>query len=264
MAETLAHRLEVALHAATEAGVSTLKHFAQSALRVETKADGTPVTVADREAERQIRDIIAHACPGDTIMGEEHDTQIGDNEYTWIIDPIDGTFSFVRGVPLYTTLIGLERAGEMVAGVIHLPALSETVYAARGTGAWHRLGNNQPIQARVSKTASLGNAVFNTTSFDYYKQTGTESSHDRLLRAVGHSRGWSDAYAAVLLATGRIDVLVEPVVQPWDIAALFPIVQEAGGECTDWRGATSIQSGHCVLTNGHLHDEAIELLSIPT
>lgn len=263
MSDGLTSKLEIALRAARLAGEATLHYFARDGLHIEIKSDGSPVTVADRQAETIIRNLLASECPDDSIVGEELPPSNGHSQYTWIIDPIDGTFSFVHGVPLYGTLIGLEHAGETVVGVVHMPALHETVYAARGQGTWHRVGSSQPVRAHVSLTAPLAQATCCTTSFDYFQQTGTEASHDRLLRAARNTRGWSDSYAAILLATGRVDAVVEPLMHPWDIAALYPVIREAGGRCTDWAGTDTISSGHSVMTNGKIHDEILSLLTPP-
>ena len=256
-------RLQVALRAAAAAGRLTLEHFNRAELGVEFKGDGSPVTIADRAAETAIRERIALRFPTDAVVGEEHPDSPGTSGYTWILDPIDGTYSFVHGVPLYGTLIGIEHEGKMVAGVIHMPALKETVYAAQGTGAWHVIGESEPVEARVSTTAPLADALVCTTSYDYYRQMGTPEVMDRIHHAAGHTRGWSDCYAAVLLATGRADAAIEPIVHPWDIAAIWPVIAEAGGRCTDWDGNDTIRGGTCVMTNGLIHDELLNLVATP-
>lgn len=257
--DPLQSRLERALSAAETAGRITLEYFARSGLLVETKGDGSPVTVADRAAETAIREHLASAFPGDALEGEEHARVEGDTGYNWIIDPIDGTYSFVHGVPLYGTLIGLEYDGRMVAGVMHMPALGETVYAAVGRGAWHRTGGGQPVPARVSRTASVGEALVSMTSYHYFQASGTTGTFERINNAAGHLRGWSDCYAAVLVATGRADAMVEPVMFPWDAAALWPVIAEAGGRCSDWSGSDTIRGGNCVVSNGLIHDELLDL-----
>jgi histidinol phosphatase-like enzyme (inositol monophosphatase family) len=260
MPDPIQSRLDAALAAAEAAGQLTLNHFAPG-VAVETKRDGSPVTIADRAAETAIRTHLSAAFPRDALEGEEHPHAPGDSGYTWIIDPIDGTYSFVRGVPLYGTLIGLEHDGQLVAGVVHMPALNETIFAARGHGAWHRVGRHPAVRARVSTTPTLADALVCTTSYDYFRDAKATGVIDALHHAAGHTRGWSDCYAAVLLATGRADAILEPVVHPWDIAAIWPIVAEAGGRCTDWAGRDTVRGRSCIMSNGPLHDELLELVA---
>ncbi len=259
MPDPLQARLSLALEAADAAGKITLEHFASPGLAIETKSDGSPVTQIDRAAETAIRKLIQAAFPDDAIEGEEHAQTPGTSGYNWIIDPIDGTYSYIHAVPLYGTLIGLEHNGDLALGVIHMPALDETVYASKGRGAWHRLGGADPVPARVTATPTLADALAITTSYDYFRDTRTTAVFDRINESAGHTRGWSDCYAAVLLATGRADAVIEPVVHPWDIAALFAVIREAGGRCTDWAGQPTIRSGTCVLSNGPLHQPMLEL-----
>jgi histidinol-phosphatase len=259
MPDALQHRLTLALEAAEAAGKITLEHFNRPDLAIETKSDGSPVTEIDRAAETAIRGLIQAAFPDDAIEGEEHANTPGTSGYNWIIDPIDGTYSYIHGVPLYGTLIGLELNNQLALGIIHMPALDETVYAAKGNGAWHRLGGAAPTPARVSTTATLKDALVLTTSYDYYRDLNTTPVIDRIHTRAGYTRGWSDCYAAVLLATGRADAVIEPLVHPWDIAALFAVINEAGGQCTDWAGQPTIRTGTCVLSNGLLHQPMLEL-----
>lgn len=272
--EGAAERLELAVEAAEAAGRLTLELFgrARSGLGVEIKRDGTEVTAADRGAEALVRSRIAAAFPGDAVMGEEMGETPGGSGWRWIIDPIDGTFSFVRGVPLYATLIaaewvGIEGRGEgqgrgrVEVGVIELPALGERVHAARGLGAWHTVRGSGPTRARVSRAATLGQAVVCTTSLDYFKGPAARGVFDRVCAAAGHTRGWSDAYPAALLATGRVDVLFESAIKPWDIAALEPIIAEAGGRLSDWAGAPSVYSGTLAASNGLVHEELLGVIA---
>lgn len=256
----LQQRLDLALHAAIEAGKVTLELFHSRALGIETKDDGTPVTRADRMAEHAFRQIIGARYPADAVAGEEYGYCPGTSPYTWIIDPIDGTFSFIHGVPLYGTLVGLEKNGEMVAGVIHMPALRETVYAARGCGAWHRIADADPTPARVSAVASLDRALVLTTSSDYFRKAHLLETLDVIQRQAGHNRGWSDCYAALLVATGRADAVVEPLIHKWDVAAIQPIIEEAGGRSTDWSGASTVESPDFLISNGHIHEALRALL----
>jgi histidinol phosphatase-like enzyme (inositol monophosphatase family) len=259
--------LEFAVDAARQAGEVTLRYFRQEELEVIGKADGTPVTRADREAEAHLRSLIAARYPSHAILGEEHGASAGSGSAAatrWILDPVDGTFSFVRGVPLYGTLVGLERDGEMILGVIHMPGLGETVWAARGHGAWHQArvptGLGPVRRARVSSVATLDRSLMCTTSFDYFDRAGVGDVLGELERRCQHSRGWSDCYALLLVATGRVEAVVEPMIHPWDVAAAKPIVEEAGGRYSDWTGDPSVHRPTALVTNGLVHDELVVLL----
>jgi myo-inositol-1(or 4)-monophosphatase len=247
--------LDFAVVAAHEAGRSTLAHF-QTALDVETKADATPVTVADRRAEELLRRRIERRFPDHAILGEEYGlTGPAGASCRWILDPVDGTKSFIHGVPLYATLVGVEVDGEAAVGVLYLPALDEMVHAARGLGAcW----NGRPC--RVSTTAELAAATFCYTSIDGFGRQGREGALRRLLGSTRTQRGWGDAYAHALVATGRADLAVEPIMNLWDNAPLLPILTEAGGRFTDWNGNASIDGGEAVSTNGVLHDAVLSVL----
>lgn len=253
-------RLDFALHAAIEAGKVTLELFRTQSLGIETKGDGTPVTRADRMAEHTFRQLVGARYPGDAVAGEEYGLCEGTSGYTWIVDPIDGTFSFIHGVPLYGTLVGLERDRHMVLGVIHMPALNESVYAARGHGAWHKLGDAEPRRATVSSVGSLEKSTVLTTSSDYFRKGECLSTLDALQRACGNNRGWSDCYASLLVATGRAEAVVEPEIHKWDVAAIQPIVEEAGGRYSDWSGVNSVESRDALITNGHVHDALLAML----
>lgn len=261
--------LDTALLAAKAAGDVTLTHYQTLALSVETKRDGSPVTIADREAEQTIRRIILDRFPDHSILGEEFATTNDeclapqdDNTPQWVIDPIDGTASFIRGVPLYGTLIGVTIRGTPVVGVMHFPALGETVSAATGAGAWYRAADAAPVRATVSSTAQLSDAICCTTSDDYFRQTQTRQVWSAVRDACASTRGWSDAYAFMLLASGRIDAVVEPpVLHPWDAAAAIPVIKEAGGAWTDWYGACSPACASVLATNKALHDPLAKLIA---
>jgi histidinol-phosphatase len=244
--------LAVAVEAAREGGRRTLAYFNAGAA-VEWKADGTPVTVADREAEAAMRRVIARAFPDHGILGEEEGETRAGASHRWIIDPLDGTRSFVRGVPLYGTLVGVEVRGDAVVGVIHLPALDEMVAAARGEGCtW----NGRPC--RVATTSSLADALLLVT--DERSARARSGAYDRLVGATQIQRTWADCYAYALVATGRAEIALDPVMNVWDCAALLPVVEEAGGRFTDWRGRRTIHGGEAVATNGVLHDQVLALL----
>jgi histidinol phosphatase-like enzyme (inositol monophosphatase family) len=244
--------LAVAVEVARAGGRCTLAHF-HAGTAVEWKADGTPVTRADREAEREMRVLIERAFPDHGILGEEEGEKPARVPWRWIIDPLDGTRSFVRGVPLYGTLVGVEVRGEPAVGVIYLPALDELVAAARGDGcSW----NGTP--ARVSTVDRLDRALVAVT--DERTARARSSAYARLADATAMQRTWGDCYGYVLVATGRAEVALDPLMNVWDCAALLPVVEEAGGRFTDWRGRRTIEGGEAVATNGVLHAEVLQHL----
>ena len=258
-------RLELALEAARAAGGVTLQFFQGDQLGTVTKGDGSPVTEADTGAERVLREAIGEAFPGDAILGEEYGEAEGDSGYRWILDPIDGTVSFVHGVPLYGTLVGVFRGDEPAVGVVHMPALSETVFAARGGGAWWIPGPGQDARAAgLTTTSDLAEAMLVTTALEYFDPTSEwgsgEDVYARLASACKRMRGWSDCYAHVLLATGRCDAVIEPTIKPWDIAPMACILGELGGHLVDWTGAPRLDGGHAIATNAHLRDAVLGVL----
>jgi histidinol phosphatase-like enzyme (inositol monophosphatase family) len=255
-------RLELAVEAAREVGRITLEYFRRDDLDVELKPDDTPVTIADRRAEEHLRQRIAAAFPSDGILGEELAERLGTSGFRWILDPIDGTKSFIHGVPLYATLVGLECDGQSVLGVINIPALDECVYAARGLGAWYLQAGQPPRRANVSRRKSLSAALFVTSEVLSFDKTGRRAAFDRLQGAARLTRTWGDGYGYLMVATGRADVMVDPVMAIWDAAPLPPILEEAGGTFTDWRGNPSFQSGDGVATNGLLLAEVIKHLGV--
>lgn len=261
--ESLHARLTLALEAIEQAGLITLQYFGRPALAVDRKADDSPVTVADREAEQFLRQRIATTFPHDAILGEEFPEQPGTTGYKWILDPIDGTKSFIHGVPLYGTMIGVEHQGHCVIGVIHIPALRETVYAARGGGAWYKQGDAAPQPARVSQTHPLCNGLFLTSEVANFYRTGRGEAYQRLQDASRLSRSWGDCYGYMLVATGRAEVMVDPIAAVWDLAALVPIIEEAGGRFSDWQGRPTIYSGEAVAANPLVFDEVLALLNHP-
>jgi len=251
---TLAHAL------AREAGNRTLDLFFRRTARVETKIDGTAVTEADRACEKFLRDGIRAAFPTDAVLGEEFGPSDGTSGYRWVLDPIDGTTSFIHGVPLYGTLVAVEHAGRPVAGVIHMPALDETVYAARGHGAWHSRHGSAPAPARVSTVDALSRAMVVTTSLDYFSSPSAREAWMDIRSRAAATRGWSDCYAFLLVATGRADAAVEPSVKLWDVAAVQPIIEEAGGIFSDWSGRPDATAPMCLVSNGRIHTELLGLL----
>lgn len=245
--------LDFALNAAWQAGRVTLRYF-QTGVAVQKKADNTPLTIADQEAEQTLRRLIGDAFPEHGIIGEEYGRSPAKNSpYTWVLDPIDGTKSFVSGVPLYANLLALLDGQRALLGVINFPALDETIYAVRGGGCYW---NGR--RARVSTTEKLSDAVLLTSGLNYFKQR--QAAWDRLLRASYIQRTWGDAYGYALVATGRADVMVDPAMALWDAAPLQVIMEEAGGTFTDWQGSATIHNEESIATNGRLFDQVMALL----
>jgi histidinol phosphatase-like enzyme (inositol monophosphatase family) len=210
--------------------------------------------------------VIAAAFPGDGILGEEFPEQAGTSGFRWILDPIDGTKSFIHGVPLYGTLVGLEHKSsehnaESVLGVILIPALDECVYAARGQGAWYVAGGRPPRRARVSSQRTLAESLFLTSEVGSFNRIGRSDAYERLQAAARLSRTWGDCYGHLMVATGRAEVMVDPLMEIWDAAALPPILEEAGGTFTDWQGRPTIYSGNGIATNGLVLDEVMAITS---
>jgi len=254
-------RLERMVSISQAAGQSTLAHFRQSELAVEAKADDSPVTAADRAAEQMVRKQIAEAFPADEVVGEEYERQPGSSGYRWIVDPIDGTKSFVAGVPLYSTLLAVEQGDQPVGGVIYIPAVEECVAAARGQGAWYRDGAaGRWIPARVSQRRTLGEAIFVTSQVDAFDGRGAGEAYKAIEREAWITRTWGDGYGYLLVATGRADVMVDPVVNAWDIAAIRPVIEEAGGRFTNWEDEVTSRGDDALGTNGHLHADVLRHL----
>lgn len=245
--------LEFALDATYEAGKITLDHF-QTNLHVETKADQSPVTIADRCSEEKIREMISRHFPDHGIVGEEFGRTAGHHEYTWYVDPIDGTQAFIRGVPLYGVLLGLARKDEVIVGVAHLPALNETISAAIGEGCYW---NGR--RARVTDVEQLNHAWFCHAGEEYFRETGRLEVYRSLESATARQRTWGDCYGHVLVATGRADLCVDPILFAWDAAPMIPILREAGGSFTDWKGKPTIFNQEAISTNTRLLDQILTI-----
>ncbi|MCB8944149.1 MAG: histidinol-phosphatase [Ardenticatenaceae bacterium] len=247
--------LEFALEAIWQAGRVTLGYF-QTGVGVERKADNSPLTIADRQAEELLRRLIGERWPEHGILGEEYGRSATDSRYTWVIDPIDGTKSFISGVPLYANLLALLDGDEAVVGVSHFPALNETVYAVKGGGAYW---NGR--RAHVSKVEKLADAVVLSSELNYFKEVGKAEGWQRLLDATYIQRTWGDAYGYALVATGRAEVMADATMNLWDCAPWQVILEEAGGTFTDWRGVATIHGGDSVATNGRLFQQVMGLIS---
>ena len=243
--------LDFAVDLARAAGETTLRWFRASDLAIDSKADGTPVTAADRAAERLVRERLAEHFPADGILGEEEAETIGTSGRRWIVDPIDGTKAFTRGVPLYSTLLALDDEHGPAVGVIVLPAAGQAVYAGRGLGCWV-----DGVAAQVSRTRTLDGSYLTTSSYSHWE--------DDALLAVKHAgchlRTWGDGYGYAMVATGRADAMVDPTVEVYDVAPMPVILAEAGGRFTSLDGAPGAAGGSGIATNGLLHDELLGVL----
>jgi histidinol-phosphatase len=246
--------LDFAVDAAREAGEITLRYFRKS-FEPRLKGKDNFVTQADVEAEEFLRRRINEHFPEDSIIGEEGGETAGASARRWIIDPIDGTYAFVHGVPFYGVLLGVEIEGEPTIGVINIPALGELAYAARGLGCFL---NGEP--ARVSQTKRLEDALLLSTDFGSCARKGFGRAAEELQKGASMRRTWGDCYGYVLVATGRADVMLDPEMNVWDCAALLPVIEEAGGTFTDWRGERTIHGGNAVATNGPLFDEVMRII----
>ena len=236
------------------AGGFAMSHYGKE-LVVDVKRDGSPVTLADRGAEQLARDWIERHFPNDGILGEEFDDVRPDAQIRWIIDPIDGTKSFVRTVPLWGTLVAVTDGESVLAGCAHFPAVSETVVAGLGEGCFWN-GSS----CSVSSRASLADSTVLITDDRFPERPDRARTWQKLASRAGISRSWGDCYGYLLLATGRAEVMVDDVVSPWDAAALYPIITEAGGTFTDWRGRATAFGGDIIATNFALAQSVRDIL----
>jgi len=241
---------------ADAADAITLPRFRAADLVVDTKPDLTPVTEVDRAAEVALRAIIASERPGHGVLGEEFGDDPGDGDCRWVLDPLDGTKNFVRGIPVWATLIALEEGGRITAGVVSAPALGRRWWAARGEGAW---ADGRPI--RVSAVESIADAQLSYDSVPEFDARGLTASFLALARDCWRTRGYGDFWSHVLVAEGAFDIAVEPEVEYWDMAAVQVIVEEAGGRFSDLSGSPRADGGSALATNGLLHDEVLAALS---
>ena len=251
--------LDVAQAACDEVDAIAGRHFRRD-LRIDTKPDRTFVTEADTAIERRIRERLRHAFPGHGLVGEEYGTDDGDAPVRWYIDPIDGTHNFMRGVPLFGTLLAVERDGELQAAVMSAPALGERWWAHRGGGAWARTRGEAPRQIRVSDVIRLGDAQILYGSARDIVASGRAPGFDGLLREVWRERGFGDFWGYALVAEGAAEGMVEVELFTWDAAAPALIVEEAGGRWTDLDGVRRIDTRTFLVSNGVLHDELLERL----
>ena len=233
--------------------------FFRSQLVVESKADGSPVTIADRSAEQAARDWIEHRFPTDGILGEELGLTRPNASRRWVLDPIDGTKTFIHGVPLWGTLVGVCEDDRVLAGAAYFPAVGEMLAAAPSAGCWWN-----GTRCQVSSRATLDEATVLTTDERFRNDAAQREGWRRLASRALVSRSWGDCYGYLLVSTGRAEVMVDGVLAPWDAAALMPIVEEAGGVFTDWKGTRTAFGGSAVATNQGVAAETRLLLATGT
>lgn len=254
--------LALALRLADAADALTMDRFRALDLVVETKPDLTPVSDADRDVERAVRAALAAERPGDAVLGEEEGLAgAGDARRRWVLDPVDGTKNFVRGVPVWATLIALETDAEVTVGVVSAPALGRRWWAVRGGGAWTTEHGGDPRACRVSAVGELADASWAYSSLTGWEEQGRLAGLLELSRQVWRTRGYGDFWSHMLVAEGAVDVSGEPEVSRWDLAALQVVVEEAGGRFTDLAGVRGPGGGSVLCSNGLLHDEVRALLA---
>ena len=244
--------LRIAREAACKAGEIQLFHR-NKLLHIENKCDASPVTEVDKLCEQVIRDMVRKHFPFDGFLGEETGLDNGTSGRKWIVDPLDGTRPYIRGIPTYSTLMALEDHDELVVGCMNLPALGETYWAVKGGGAFLN-GSPVHVSTKPHLSSVLGSA------FGFIEKTGTPDAHAllNLMGAWGYAYGFMDAYTYGSIAAGRIDASVNLLDKPWDCAAAVCIIQEAGGRFSDINGNNTIYSGSCVLSNGIVHEAVLE------
>ncbi|MCE9561413.1 MAG: histidinol phosphate phosphatase [Planctomycetes bacterium] len=247
-------RYDLAIEAAHKAG-DLARTYYESTFAVEHKADKSPVTIADKQAEELIRFMVTKAFPNDGFLGEEFGDQPGSSGFRWIIDPIDGTKSFIRHVPIWATLIGLEYQGEQIGGIAYIPVFGMTYRALRGDGAFMN-----ERQIRVSNVSTLADSLLCYSSIGWFTRAKREKAFLELANRTSRQRGYGDFYGFVLVAEGAADVMLEHGVNAWDVAATKAIVEEAGGRFTDWDDNPTIFRPDVLATNGKVHAETLSIL----
>ena len=240
--------------AALRAGALVWDYFTNG-VETEFKSDRTPVTIADKNAEALIREALKKNHPGDGFLGEEHGEELSSTGFRWIIDPIDATANFVRGIPLFGVLIGLEFEGDLVAGVVHHPCFHKLYSAIRGQGAYC---NDRPI--RVSEIDSYDDGQLFYSSLRFADKAGVTHPFLQLEKRFSRTRGFGDYFGFLLIAEGCGEIMVDPMVSPWDVAALKPIIEEAGGVFTDWMGKPTIYGQGAVAANPTFHREFMKIV----
>ena len=255
MSNDLKSRYDAGIELAQKAAKIAMGYY-ETALDIEWKNDESPVTVADREVEKFLRSSLNKYFNHDGFLGEEYDDEPGDSGYRWIIDPIDGTRNFVRGIPIWATLLGLEYKGEMLAGITVAPGLNQTYRALRGDGAFRN-----DIKINVSTINSLGASQLFYSSISWFVKAGMEKEFLALASATEKQRGFGDFYGFVLVAQGAGEIMIEHGVHAWDVASIIPLIEEAGGKFSDWKGNKSIYAPDVLVTNGILHQQILDRLA---
>lgn len=250
--------LEAATELATLAGAEAFRHFG-TALAVEDKADGSPVTRADRDAERLAREWLERRFPEDGILGEEYGEIRPGAARRWLIDPVDGTRAFVKGVPLWGTLVAVVEGERVLAGAAVFPALRETLAAARGEGCWWN-GN----RTRVSSVDTIESATVLATDAGFRRTPERGASWLALAARAANARTWGDCYGYLLVATGRAELMTDGQLSPWDAASLIVMIEEAGGVFTDWQGRATAFGDGAIATNAALAGVTRQQLGVPT
>jgi histidinol-phosphatase len=251
--------LRIALELAAVADAITTARFRAADLRVQSKPDLSLVTDADRAVEQAVGGRLAELLPADALLGEEFGS-VGDGNRQWVIDPIDGTHNFVRGVPVWATLIGLLIGGEPAVGVVSAPALGQRWWAATGYGAFGQAAGTEPRRLRVSRVNALGDASISYSSLGGWAEIGRLPRFLDLLGELWRSRAFGDFWSYMLLAEGAVDLAAEPELSLWDMAALAPIVTEAGGRFTGLNGVPGVHQGNAAASNGLLHEALLAAL----
>lgn len=238
----------------------SLKHFRSLDLKVETKPDLSPVTEADRAVEETLRSVLSRARPRDAVLGEEYG-RTGHSNRCWVLDPIDGTKNYVRGVPVWATLISLLEGDRPVVGLVSAPALMRRWWASRGDGAWTGRSLHKASRCRVSSVSTLSDASLSFSDLDEWEKDRRLESFLGLTRSVWRTRAYGDFWSHVMVAEGAVDIAAEPELNLWDAAPLPVLLEEAGGRATDLRGQTFTDGGGLVCTNGALHDAVLTQLN---
>jgi len=245
---------QAAAELAAIAGANAMRYY-RTAVDAETKKDGSPVTIADKSSERLVREWIERRFPSDGILGEEFGVHNAGARRRWIVDPIDGTKAFIHGVPFWGSLVALVEGETVIAGAASFPALGETLVAAQGEGCWWN-----DAKCRVSTIAAISQATVLTTDLAFRNDESKQKGWLALAELAANSRTWGDCVGYLLVATGRAEVMADPVVSAWDVAALFPAIVEAGGVFSDWEGNATAFGTSAVATNGALASEARDIL----
>lgn len=251
--------LGFAIDVCRKAGETALLHFKRG-VSVSMKPDRTPVTIADRECESLIRQQILERCPDDAILGEEEGAREAGSgsRRKWIVDPIDGTYNFARGIPIFSVLLALEVDGEVVAGVVHNPACPETFYAEKGAGAFR---NGERLQ--VSNISRLEDSQFLFGGINRILESGLWEGFTRLVKSTYRQRGPGDYLDFAYVFEGKAEAMIETGLYPWDLAPMKVIVEEAGGRFTDLSGNDTVYSGNCLVSNGKVHEAYLRMLKMP-